>query len=149
MRRGECFEKHGESRTPLYGVWSAMKRRCYNPNDRCFYLYGGRGITVCDRWRYNYLYFKADMEAMPTPQHSLERINCDGNYEPSNCTWATAKEQANNRRNTRTFTFNGETLNVRQWSERTGINYPALYKRLCIKGYPIKDALTRARYVRA
>ena len=92
--------KHGNNRrgqrASEYTIWSSMKSRCHNPNDNDFYLYGARGIAVCDRWQ-QFENFYADMGPRP-PALTLDRINNDGNYEPSNCRWATAKEQRHNRR---------------------------------------------------
>lgn len=82
---------------PLYSTWSSMIQRCTNPNRDNFHLYGGRGITVCLRWR-TFAMFLYDMGEKPSPQHTLDRINPEGNYEPGNCRWATTKEQADTMR---------------------------------------------------
>ncbi len=81
---------------PEYGNWRAMKRRCDSPNQPRFEHYGGRGITVCERWLHSFTNFYADMGPKPTAKHTLNRIDNDGNYEPGNVEWATYKEQANN-----------------------------------------------------
>ncbi len=94
---------HGQSKSPEYRAWCLMITRCTNPNRAKWSEYGGRGITVCDRWRHSFENFLADMGRKPSPRHSLDRENNDGNYEPTNCRWATDKQQANNRRKRRYF----------------------------------------------
>jgi hypothetical protein len=89
---------HGLSSTSEYSIWGNMRRRCYNTTDKSYASYGGRGIKICAEWKNDFLAFYADMGPRPSPLHSVDRINVDGNYEPGNCRWATATEQTHNRR---------------------------------------------------
>ena len=89
---------HGGTRSREFNTWKGMQRRCYLQSAAGFKNYGGRGIAVCDRWLHSFENFLADMGCKPSPKHSIDRINNDGNYEPGNCRWATAKEQRQNRR---------------------------------------------------
>lgn len=124
-----------------YRAWSCMRTRCNNPKFVDWNLYGGRGIKCCDRWD-SFVQFFADMGPKPSPGHSLDRKDSDGNYEPSNCRWATAKEQANNwKRRNRRIEFMGQTLSLPDWANRMGISRESLRDRLK-SGWPVEKALT-------
>ncbi len=130
---------HGMYGTRTYRCWGAMVKRCRNPNDISYRRYGGRGITVCERWL-RFENFLADMGKCPDG-HSIERKDNSGDYGPGNCKWATASEQANNRRSSRFVTFEGVTLTVVQWAERTGIKTSTLFYRLNM-GWDVSRALS-------
>lgn len=143
---GLAARTHGESsrggrgrESTEYRIRSLMISRCDNPKRPEYIYYGGRGIKVCDRWRESFENFLADMGRRPTTKHSIERINVNGNYEPSNCKWATMKEQQRNRRNNRVVIFRGETLCVTEVAERLGMSRTALYQRLN-RGLTIEEA---------
>jgi hypothetical protein len=124
-RRGE-FKKE-------YRAWLSIKDRCENTECNVFEYYGGRGISICQRWLgpNGFSNFLKDMGSCPPDKDSVDRYpNNNGNYEPTNCRWADAKDQANNRRSCRLIFFNGETLNLTQWAERAGMNSHKLAKRL-------------------
>jgi hypothetical protein len=89
---------HREARTAEYRCWISMKTRCLNPNTEDFKHYGGRGITICEKWLNSYEAFLADMGRRPTSKHSIDRVDVNGHYEPGNCRWATAGEQRRNQR---------------------------------------------------
>ena len=112
---------HGMSNTRVYRIWRSMKNRCLLKTDPFYYRYGGRGITVCDEWM-TFEGFYADMGDPPTEAHTLDRRLTNGNYDKSNCRWATQKEQQNNRSSNRLITANGVTATIAQWAESTGIS---------------------------
>lgn len=128
-------------RTPEYVAWMNMKKRCLNASYCRFRGYGGRGITICVRWLESFKNFIADMGARPSPKHSIERKDNDGNYEPANCTWAARPQQDSNKRTNRPITFGSETLTVKEWSRRTGINHETIRHRILI-GWSAEQALT-------
>lgn len=111
-------------------IWWNMKRRCSDPSATSYSLYGGRGIKVCDRWVCSFHDFISDIGRRPSRAHSIERRDNNGNYEPSNCFWATDKEQANNRRSSRMVTYRGETKSVALWSDELGLNYHRVRARI-------------------
>ena len=139
---GNFNRTHGMSGTPEYRIWKGLLARCLNPSHKNFAHYGGRGIRVCDRWQNEFSAFFEDLGVRPTPKHSLDRINNDGNYEPGNCRWATSKGQASNRRDTRMLTLNGETMCAADWSRRLGIGGTTILSRVN-RGWSDADALTR------
>jgi len=100
--------KHGMDGTPIHNVWRNMRARCYNTNNPMYKHYGGRGITVCDRWKDSFEDFYNDMGDRPSNKHSIDREDNNGNYESSNCRWATKIVQANNTRSTRLLEYNGK-----------------------------------------
>jgi len=124
-----------------YGVWAQMIQRCTNPKQIGYASYGGRGITVCERWR-NYENFIADMGKRPSAKHSIERNNNDGDYEPGNCYWATRFQQGRNRSDNRIITFNGRTQCLKDWATETGMKIATLKNRLDADGWSIERALT-------
>jgi hypothetical protein len=98
-----------------------MLRRCYDSSHKSFHDYGGRGIQVCERWKASFESFLADLGPRPTPQHSVDRIDNNGNYEPGNCRWATASIQTSNRRNNIIVEFQGISMTLAEASRRSGI----------------------------
>lgn len=112
---------HGKSGTKLHRAWKLIKNRCLNPNCEKFHLYGGRGIRVNAIWINDFEAFAAHIGEPPTPEHWIDRIHSDGNYEPGNVRWATPLEQQNNRRNNVRVECDGKLLTVSQWSRELGL----------------------------
>lgn len=130
----------GNKPTPTYRVWSSMLSRCRNPNAQFWMQYGGRGIAVCDAW-YSFASFLSDMGEKPKGL-SLDRINNDLGYEPSNCRWATNVEQHRNRSDNLYLSFNGETKSLAAWAECFNLNESTLWSRIKKEGWTIEAALT-------
>lgn len=138
---------HGLRRkTKLYQVWVNMKSRCYNVNHNSYKTYGARGIKVCDEWRndfqafYDWAMANGYDETAIKWEYTVDRIDVNGNYAPSNCRWITIQEQQNNKRSNRLVTYKGETLNITQMAKKYNMTDGCLYRRLK-KGMTIKEAI--------
>jgi hypothetical protein len=126
---------------PEYATWLAMKQRCQDPKSTNYPRYGGRGIKVCHRWTFSFQDFLDDMGKKPTENHSIERKNNSGDYEPDNCIWATPKQQANNRRSNTILSLNGKSQTLSQWADETGFGVNAICNRLH-DGWSVEKTLT-------
>lgn len=125
------MKTHGCSKTRLFEVWDSMKDRCNKPAHRAYARYGGRGIRVCAEWDNDFACFKEWAEKSGYKEGlSLDRIDNNGNYEPSNCRWATRQEQANNRCSNRYVTINGVTKTCAEWYRGAGISKELFHARL-------------------
>lgn len=131
---------------PEYVCWNNMIQRCYNRKNTVYKHYGGRGIRICREWR-SFDAFYADMGDRPSPRHSLDRLDSNGNYEPSNCAWRTPVDQANNRRGNRHLAFQGRTLTVSQWARETGLSVYCIRYRVD-QGWSVERALTTPKLER-
>lgn len=129
------------NKTPEFKVWVAMKQRCLDPNTKSYPRYGGRGIAVCERWLDSFVNFLADMGPRPSPQHSIDRKNNAGNYEPDNCVWATRKEQGRNRRTTHIIELDGQRKSMAEWAEIAGMDVRTLWNRINL-GWTPKRAIS-------
>ena len=130
VRNGKKNITHGETHTRLYKIWCGMRSRCNYPKNIEYHNYGGRGITYCKEWETYELFRDWALNNGYQKYLTLERIDCDKNYCPENCKWATMKEQQNNRRNTVRFVVEGVEHSVSEWSEISGIAAPTLVWRL-------------------
>ena len=116
-------------------AWKNMRQRCYNPNFIYYCNYGGRGITICDEWQDFYAFERWAYANGYSDELTIDRIDNNGNYEPSNCRWVTMKVQNNNKRSNRLITYNGKTQTESQWADELGISFAVLRNRLH-KGIP-------------
>ena len=147
-RTGSCgclhrdvVTRHGKHKSREYSSWQSMKGRCCNPNDTRYRHYGGRGITICARWLGSFQNFLDDMGPRPTPQHTIGRIDNDGNYESENCCWQTRQEQNQHTSRSLYLTHAGETRTMIELAQRLGIHKNTLAWRLG-SGWPLARALT-------
>jgi len=145
-----CYQRestttHGQSgaiKTQVYTAWDNMRKRCSNPRRKDYHNYGGRGITVCERWNSFELFF-ADMGNPPSKEHSLDRIDNNGPYCPENVRWATKSQQMNNRSDSRYLTHDGTTATAAEWSRIIKLTSQVIRKRLRL-GWSTAEALTTA-----
>lgn len=142
-RAAQAQFKHGMHDSKIYNTWTHVKDRCLNPNNKYYSYYGGRGITICERWL-DFDNFHADL-GDPTEDKeriSLDRIDNNGNYEPGNCRWVNQKVQNNNKRNSKFFTYEGETHTLPEWAEKVNMSYGQLRQRIYQRGWDFEKAIT-------
>jgi len=141
QRNRKMGTTNGMYKLSIYSIWRDMLQRCNNPNNSAYKNYGGRGITVCKRWL-KFENFYADMGDRPKSL-TLGRINNEKGYFPDNCSWSTMKAQANNKRNNIKIKFQNQYLTLKEWSEKIGMKYPTLARRIKKYHWPIEKALTK------
>lgn len=135
--------KHGMKRTRLYNIWSGIKSRCYAKTNPAYNRYGGRGISMCEEWRGDFMaFYNWAMANGYAKGLSIDRIDVNGNYEPCNCRWATAKEQSDNKRCNILITIGNETLDLQQWCDKIGIKRSTVNTRVRMCGWSYEQALT-------
>lgn len=134
--------KHGMSNTPEYLVWDSIKGRCFCKSSRFYCNYGGRGITMCEEWRNNFIKFYEYMGKKPSEKHSIERIDVNGNYEPGNCRWATRFEQDRNKRNSVFIEYNGQKKVITDWAVEYNLHAITIRGRLR-RGMTPEEAFTK------
>lgn len=134
-----CNITHGLTNSPTYSSWKGMKERCTNENNKKYDYYGGRGVTLCERW-HSFNNFLEDMGEKPEKNWHIDRIDVNGNYEPGNCRWITLAENNRNKRTNVVLEFNNESKCLAEWSRETGVSSQLFRYRLS-KGWPIEEAL--------
>lgn len=132
--------KHGMAYSDENKVWCGIKTRCFNPNRKDWKNYGGRGISMCERWLHNFEAFFEDMGRRPSKNHSIERKDNSGDYTPENCIWTTSYVQGQNKRNNCKLTVGGITKKLKEWSKQTGIGFTTLQQRIC-KGWTPEEVV--------
>lgn len=143
--------KHGDTHTKLYAIYRGIKVRCYNPHHGDYQQYGARGIVMCDEWKNDYSTFRDWAyangyieEALPNgrTKWTIDRIDSNGNYEPTNCRWLTIQQQQNNRRSSYQIEYNGKTQTIAEWAKELGIPYHTLHSRILDYGWSVERAMT-------
>lgn len=139
--------KHGKKYTRLYNIWQGMKGRCCNSNHTSYMYYGGKGIKIFGEWINDFQTFHDwAISAGYNDSLTIDRINSDGNYEPSNCRWVSMADQANNTSNNRLITANGKTQTLTKWSQETGINITTLSSRIKSLNWDAEKAMNTSAH---
>lgn len=133
--------KHGMSNHRLFSIWHSMLQRCENPNSSGYHNYGGKGVRVCEEWHDSKKFFEWALNNGYREDLTIDRIDGNGNYEPSNCRWTDWKTQSNNTSRNHYLTINGETKTVAQWGEYYGVPYKTIYQRVAI-GWSFERAVS-------
>lgn len=146
-RMGSRNKRHGKYGTSIYGVWNAIIQRCCNPNQSSFKNYGGRDIQVCDEWKTFDLFYEwakqsGYVDVAARGECTIERIDVNGDYCPTNCKWVNMQEQANNKRNNHRLLYDGECKTLAQWARSLNIPYDCLKQRINRLGWSAEKALT-------
>lgn len=142
LGRGACEWKHGATGTPEHNTWIGMKKRCYDKNQRKYSIYGGKGISVCEEWRNDFMAFLAHVGPRPSPKHSIDRIDSNKDYMPGNVRWATAQQQSSNRPNYCHFlSYDGRRQALSEWAREMKLSRLTLSCRLR-RAWSIEKALT-------
>lgn len=137
---GELTRTHGKTKTRLYKIWAKIKERCYNPKAIRYKNYGGRGIKVCSQWLNFEPFYEWSITNGYNDTLTIDRINNNGNYEPSNCRWVTDKVQARNKTTNKLYTYNNETHCLPEWAEIINISESKLRQRLCKLKWSVERA---------
>lgn len=137
----EHNQTHGDSKTRLYGIWRGMKNRCYNPNVRAYKNYGGRGIRVCEAWQKYETFREWALSSGYEGHLTIERKDCDGMYEPNNCTWIDLPDQGKNTRKSRYIEYRGKNMTLAEWSRKLG-GGPNLVTTRLQRGWSEEDAVS-------
>ena len=133
---------HGYSKTSEYKIWQDVIRRCYDPTRRFYMNYGGRGITVCERWREDFTNFLADLGARPSKKHTIERKDNNGHYEPNNCCWLPSALQQRNKRTNAFYVFAGQSKTLPEWAEILKLPEATLRARIEVYDWSVERAFT-------